>query len=66
MTDMDRERRELARQRQRNAARKAAEMLGFCMQQVYSAAGLRWDGDNEAEIGSVIDLIVEAASEDVR
>jgi hypothetical protein len=65
MNEMDRERRDLARQRRQNAAAKAAELLSFYMQQVYAAAGLKWDGDNEAELGTVVDLIIEAASEDV-
>jgi hypothetical protein len=41
---------------------RAAHLLGFYLSQSFRAAGLRWDGDNTAEVVDLIDAIIEAAT----
>ena len=40
---------------------QAVHLMQFYMQQVYEAAGLRWDSDNDAEVQSMVECIVNAA-----
>ena len=44
---------------------RAAYLMRFYLQQVYEAAGLRWDGDNDAEIQDMIECIVNAAKQEM-
>lgn len=41
----------------------AYKLLRGYMAQVYHAAGLRWDGDNDAEMKDLIDSIIDAAKD---
>jgi hypothetical protein len=40
---------------------QAGDMLVYYMQRAWTYAGLQWDGDNEAEVRSIIDLIHDDA-----
>jgi len=39
----------------------AASLLRFYFKNLYKAVGLKWDGDNDAEIGDIVSRIVDAA-----
>ena len=43
---------------------QAVHLMQFYMQQVYEATGLRWDSDNDAEVQSMVECIVNAAKQD--
>lgn len=51
MTDMD------AQANQR----RAAHLLAHYLRQVYRAAGMQWDSDNEAEVADLVECIIDAA-----
>ena len=43
------------------AAGRARQLLAGYFQMLFKATGLRWDDDNQLEIESIIDAILEAA-----
>ena len=43
---------------------RAIRLLRHYLRTVWSAAGLRWDGDNDAEVGLLVDAIIEAATQE--
>lgn len=42
---------------------RAAELLAHYFRIVFEKAGLKWDSDNDAEIRSAVEAIVESALE---
>ena len=49
-----------------NAENDAKRILTHYFRQVYKKAGLGWDSDGDAEIGSVVDYIIDATCERMR
>ena len=49
-----------------SAQERAEDLLVFYIRHVWEAAGLRWQGDNEAEVRSVVDAVLAAAGQQVR
>lgn len=47
-----------------NKREQARRLLKFYLRQAYTAAGLRWDSDNDSEIDEIVDLIISAAVEE--
>ena len=43
----------------------AIRLLQFYMAKAWEAAGLKWQGDNDAETAAVVELIVSAAREEL-
>ena len=41
--------------------RRAAHLLAHYLRQVYRAAGMRWDSDNDAEVDDLVECIIDAA-----
>lgn len=44
--------------------RQAVGTLSHYFRTVFEAAGIKWNGDNEAEIESIVDNLIEAAGPD--
>lgn len=44
-------------------ASHAKSLLVFYLRQVYESAGLQWDTDNEAEVDTIVEGIIDAAAE---
>lgn len=42
---------------------RAEHLLQFYMQTAFTAAGKRWDGDNDVEVALIIEHIIDAARE---
>ncbi len=49
----------------KNNRNSASGFLSGYFAQVYSAAGLRWVGDNAADMDDLVDAIIDAATDDV-
>lgn len=45
---------------------RAEDMLVHYLSTVWRKAGLTWDGDNDQEVRSIVDSIVEMVDDDIR
>lgn len=44
-------------------AERAERLLAHYLRRVWVEAGLQWNSDNDAEVGSIVDALVEAAAD---
>jgi len=49
----------------RTGREEIAHLLSHYFRTVFRAAGLRWDSDNDAEMGAIADAVVEIAKAEV-